>query len=348
MTPHPHLPRAAVALAAVLALLAALTALAPAVHAQSQTGTTIGQFLLIEPSAEYAAQGNAAATARGGVLAAYYNPGALGFTDGVDAAFTHSPWLAEIAFDYAAVSVPLGPSQAVSLSVTSMDSGQMEVRTPEQPQGTGEQFSVRNLAIGLGYGRRFTDRFAGGIQLKYVSETIWNTSAATVALDAGMIYQLPFRAVLGASISNFGTRTRFDGRDLRVRFDQNTGEFGDNDNLPAALETDEFSLPVYFRVGMSVPVQVGDNSRVTLAADAFQPNDNSNSVSIGGEWTYADLISARAGYQNLFLEDGESGLTLGGGVHTSVNGFDVRIDYAWADFGERLGSAQRFSVGLGF
>lgn len=335
--------------AAGLALLAlAAPVLGTPAFAQTQTGTTIGQFLLIEPSAQYAAQGNAAATARTGVQAAYYNAAALGFTQGINAAFTHSPWLADIAFDYAAVSVPIGSQQSLALSVTAMNSGDMEVRTPDQPQGTGERFSVRDLAIGLGYGRRFTDNFAGGVQVKYVSETIWNSSASTVALDAGVIYQLPFQAVLGASISNFGTRTSFDGRDLRVRYDQDTGTFGDNDNLPAALETDEFSLPVYFRVGMSLPVQVGGNSRMTLSADAFQPSDNSNSLSLGGEWTYADLISARAGYQNLFLDDGEGGLTLGGGLHTAVNGFDVRVDYAWADFGNRLGSTQRFSVGLGF
>ena len=332
-------------LAGALLLAAALAA--PA-GAQSKTGTTLGQFLLIEPSAEYAAQGNAAATARSGVLAAYYNVGALGFTEGVNAAFTHSPWLADIAYDYAAVSVPLGAEQSVALSVTSMSSGEMDVRTPEQPQGTGERFTVQDLAIGLGYGRRFTDRFAGGLQVKYISERVWNSSASTVALDAGVIYQLPFQAILGASISNFGTRTRYDGRDLQVRYDQNPDLFGNNDNLPAALKTDDFSLPIYFRVGMSVPVQVGADSRVTLSADAFQPSDNSNSLSLGGEWTYANLVSARAGYQNLFLEDGEGGLTLGGGLHTSVNGFDVHVDYAWADFGSRLGATQRFSVGLGF
>lgn len=332
--------------ALVLVGLAAAFRPAPAA-AQAQTGTTIGQFLLIEPSAEFAAQGNAAATARGSVLATYYNPAALGFAEGIQVAFTHSPWLADIDYNFAAVSVPLGAAQSVSLSVTSLYAGDMLVRTPEQPQGTGELFSVRDLAVGVGYGRRFTDRFAGGLQVKYISETIWNTSASTVALDAGVIYELPFRATLGASVSNFGARTRFDGRDLEIRFDRDPDVFGDNDNLPAALRTDPFSLPIYFRVGMSLPVEVGADSRVTLSADAFQPSDNSNSLSLGGEWTYANLVSARAGYQNLFLQDGEGGLTLGGGLRTRVNGFDLRFDYAWADFGSRLGATQRFSLGLG-
>ena len=321
---------------------------AGAASAQSKTGTTAAQFLLIEPSARVAGQGNVGATARTDALSAYYNPGALGFLEATNAGFSHSAWLADIDYNYAAVAVKLGASQTVSLSVTSLNSGDIAVRTPEQPQGTGELYSVEDVALGVGYGRRFTDRFAGGIALKYVQETIWNSSARTVALDAGVIYELPFRATLGASIANFGVPTRFDGTDLRVRFDQDPDTYGNNDNLPAALETDDFPLPVFFRVGMSVPVQIGADSRLTLAADAYQPSDNGNSLSVGGEWTYADLVSARAGYQNLFLDDAEGGLRVGGGLQYRVSGFDLSFDYAWADHGSRLGAAQRFTLGLGF
>lgn len=331
-----------------LAVLVAALGLTPAALAQSGAGTTSGQFLLIEPSARLAAQGNVGATARADVQAAYYNPGALAFVTGADAQFTHSAWLADIDYNHFAVGVPMGSAQALSLSITSLGSGDMAVRTPEQPQGTGEQFSVNDLAIALGYGRRFSDRFAGGIQVKYVRETIWHTSSNAAAVDVGVIYELPFQAVLGASISNFGSRAKFSGRDLRIRYDQDPGTFGDNDNLPAALETDQYPLPIFFRVGMSVPVQVGANSELTLAADAFQPSDNSNSVNLGAEWTYADLISARVGYQDLFLEDAEGGLTAGAGINYALGDLGFRFDYAWGDHGDLLGTTQRFTLGLSF
>ena len=331
---------------AVLALAAASGAPGPAA-AQSKTGTTVNAFLHIEPSARVAAQGNAGATARTGALDAYYNPGALGFQTATNVGFSHSPWLADIDYNYAAVAVKLDGRNTVSLSVTSLDSGEMDVRTVEQPDGTGARFSVADVALGVGYGRRFTEKFGAGATVKYVQETIMNSASRTAALDVGVIYELPLGAVLGASISNYGTKTAFDGTDLRVRYDQDPDIFGDNDNLPAALKTGEFALPVYFRVGLSVPVEVGA-SRVTASADAFQFNDNSNSLNVGGEWTYADLISARAGYQDLFMEDAEGGLRLGGGIHYDVNGFDFRFDYAWADHGGRLGTTQRFTLGLGF
>lgn len=358
MTPRPAMPRdrherrAARRLTAsrlvgrqLVAVALAMLLASPAV-AQSKTGTTLVPALLIEPSARISAQGNAGATARDGVMAAYYNPGALGFLQGSSAEFAHSEWLADIDYNYAGVALHSG-AQTLSLSVTQLSSGDIDVRTPEQPLGTGERFSVDDLVIGAGYGRRFTDRFAAGAQVKYIREQIWHSATSAVALDMGVIYELPFKAVLGASLTNFGTRSRFDGRDLRVRFDQDPDRFGDNDNLPAALETEDYALPIFFRVGMSLPVEVGANSRLTLSADAYQPSDNSNSVSVGGEWTYANLISARAGYQNLFLEDGEEGLTLGGGLQTSMSGFRVRADYAWGSHNE-LGDIQRFSIGLGF
>ena len=329
-----------------LLLLAALVAAAP-LGAQTKTGTTFGQFLQIEPSAALAAQGNVGATARTDVMSAYYNPGALGFQTSSNAGFSHSSWLAGIDYNYAAVGLKMGSATTVALSVSSLSSGDIDVRTAEQPLGTGERYSVEDLAIGVGVGRQFTDRFGAGATVKYVQETIWRSSARTVALDAGVIYELPFQAVLGASISNFGVPASFDGTDLRIRYDQDPDIFGDNDNLPAALVTEEYALPVFFRVGMSVPVRVGD-SQLTLAADAYQPSDNSNSISVGGEWTYANLISARAGYQDLFLEDGEGGLRLGGGVAYRVSGFDLQFDYAWADHGSRLGATQRFTLGLGF
>lgn len=315
-------------------------------EAQSKTGTTLVQFLMIEPSAQVAAMGNAGATALDGATAAYYNPGVLGRLPQSSAQFTHSPWLADIKYNFASIAFKMGPN-ALLLSVTALDSGDMDVRTPEQPLGTGEQFSVNDLAIGLGYGRQITDRFSAGAQVKFIQETIWHSSLSALALDVGVIYELPFRAYLGASISNFGSRGSFDGRDLRIRYDQDPDVFGDNSNLPAALVTEEYALPIFFRVGVGVPVQLGADSRLMVVADGYQPSDNTNSVSFGAEWSYAELLFLRGGYQNLFMEDAEGGLTLGGGLRYWLSGYGLGFDYAWAGHG-LLGSTQRFTLGFNF
>lgn len=315
------------------------------VRAQSKSGTTIGQFLLIEPSARAAGMGNAAVASFGEPAVGYFNPGAMGHLERSGVEFTHSPWVADITYDYFALALHLGADNTLSLAVTSLSSGDIAVRTVNQPLGTGEQYSVNDLAVGVGLARRITDRFSGGVHVKFVQETIWNSSLHALAVDAGVLYELPFRAYLGASLSNFGSRGSYDGRDLRVRFDQDPNKFGDNSSLPAALETEDYPLPIFFRVGVGYPIAFGRVSNLLLAVDAFHPNDNHESVSVGAEWSFQDLLFVRGGYQNLFLDDTEAGLALGAGLLIDASGFEFRFDYAWSDFG-RLGDAQRFTVGL--
>jgi hypothetical protein len=68
---------------------------------------------------------------------------------------------------------------------------------------------------------------------------------------------------------------------------------------------------------------------------------------MGAEWAWNETLAIRAGYQNLFMQDSEVGLTLGAGLGGLLDQTRYRLNYAWADHG-RLGSTQRFSVGLGF
>ncbi len=317
------------------------------VRAQSKTGTTIGQFLLIEPSAKIAAMGNAGTTMQGEITSAFFNPASLGHMPRSDAQFTYSAWLADITYNYAAVGIRLGAVHTLSLAVTALNSGEMDVRTVDQPLGTGERFSVTDLSFGLGYSRRVTDRFSAGLQVNYIQETIWHSTLNAFGLNFGVLYELPGGPFLGASLSNFGTQGRFDGRDLRIRHDQDDDRFGDNSSLPAALHTEAFSLPILFRVGLGWPVALDESNTFHFVLDAAQPSDNTSSLSFGGEWSFMDILSLRGGYQHLFQQDAETGLTLGLGLNYDIARFAVRIDYAWNDYG-RIGDIQRFTVGFGF
>ena len=65
-------------------------------------------------------------------------------------------------------------------TVTSLRSGDMAVRTVEQPLGTGEQFSVNDIALGVGYGLQITDRVSAGLQINLAQETIWQSPMLAV------------------------------------------------------------------------------------------------------------------------------------------------------------------------
>lgn len=317
-------------------------------YAQTKVGTTIGQFLKIEPSARNAAMGNASASIWGEAIAAFYNPASLGRLRDKQVQFTHSPWLADINYNYLIVGVPIGHLGTFMLHTISLNSGEIDVRTVEQPLGTGERYSVTNFALGAGYGLMLTNRVSVGFQLNYFRETIWNSSADGFSLSLGVQYQFYENGpTLGASLQNFGPRTGYNGRDFYVDYDFDPDKYGDNDQIPAELQAGDFPLPTSFRIGLSYPFRFNENNSIILAADALHPNDNSESVSFGAEWQLLKTLSLRGGYRNLFQEDSEGGLTLGAGLLFGVSDYKFGLDYGWTDYG-RLEQAQRFTLSFRF
>lgn len=338
-------PRLAARLAMVLL---GLSLAATAVQAQSKTGTTLGQFLLLEPDARIAAMGNAGVTASQGIGAIYYNPAAVASVEGREVQVSHSQWLADISFDHVVLAMPVGKWGKGFASVTSLNSGDILVRTVEFPLGTGERYHVSDIALSVGAGRFITDRFSVGVQATYLQETIWNSSAGTMALNVGTLYRTSENGLhIGSSLSHFGTRASFDGRDLRILYDNDPSRYGDNGALPGLRYTDAFALPTLFRVGLGWPHRFNRDHALQLAVDAYHPGDGAESVSLGGEWAFRELFALRAGWQNLMLKDSETGATLGAGIRGQVEEYRYHCDYAWADHG-RLGQAHRLSVGVSF
>jgi len=299
--------------------------------AQTKTGTTIAQFLKIEPGSRLAGMGNAGVALYDGIQSVYYNPAALGALNKSAVQFTHSDWYAGITYDYAAGALTVGGLGNLFASVTSLSSGDIDVRTVDQPLGTGERYSVSDLAIGLGIGRQLTSRFGAGLQVNYLTESIWHTTLNALTLSVGTVYMLSENgARIGASISNIGTTARFTGGDLAVQFDNDPGAHGDNSSLPADQFTDDFPVPILFRAGLAVPRQLSPDSKLLAQVDAFHPSDNTESMSAGAEWMLRNMLSVRAGYQHLFEQDSDLGLTLGAGLQGTLSDMLFQVDYAWA------------------
>jgi len=228
--------------------------------------------------------------------------------------------------------VPVGEWGTDFGSVTALNSGEIDVRTVAQPLGTGERYTVEDVALGFGYGRNITPRFGAGVQLNYLSETIWHSSLHTWTIGVGTSYRVTDGGVtLGASVSNLGTEARYDGRDLAIQYDNDPDRYGDNSALPAEQLTDEFPVPILFRVGMSFPRRLSPVSKLLVTVDAFHPSDNSESMSFGWEWYWKEAFALRAGYQNLFLEDSDVGLTAGLGIQAGLGRHRFHFDYAWAN-----------------
>ena len=74
--------------------------------------------------------------------------------------------------------------------------------------------------------------------------------------------------------------------------------------------------------------------------DAVVPNNQSNYLNIGGELTWNNLISFRAGFNSLFKGSTHNlsnpllgGYAAGFGLQHDFGGFSAKIDYAYANYG---------------
>jgi hypothetical protein len=317
------------------------------IHGQSKTGTTIGEFTLIDPSSKISAMGGAGVTSADEAMASFYNPGSLGALTGTDIQFSYNSWLAGISLNYATAAVKILENASALVTMTQLSSGDINVTTVDQPLGTGEKYNVTDLELGLGFGMKMTDKFSFGVQVNYISERIWHSSVAVFGINFGTLYQLsPGGLRIGASLTNFGTQGHFAGTDLKIRYDLDPTRYGDNSSIPGQISTDYYALPMVFRVGLGYPVTIDGSNVVNLGVDALHPSDNSESVNVGAEWVFNKFLAARIGYQSLFLQDSEVGLTAGGGILYEADGYDLHFDYAWAANG-RLGIVQRITVGIG-
>lgn len=314
----------------------------------TNAGTSAAAFLQIGVGARAQAMGNAGTVIVDDATGMFWNPASVARMGGTaHVAFDHTDWLADTQLDYVGVVLPVSANSAVGLSVISFQMvDEQTVRTVDQPEGTGEFYSASDLALGLTYGVALTDRFSAGVTGKYVHERLWNESASSVAVDLGIRYQTSLPGFnLAASISNFGGDLQLDGRDLLRPYDDDEGN-ASNEQLNVRLDTDAYSLPLFFRFGVGYEQSFGEIHKIVLATDLLHPSDNSEAVNVGVEYTFWDTLSLRGGAISLFEEDRTGRYSLGGGVQRRVmGGIRLAADYAYAQWGV-LNDTHRFTVSI--
>lgn len=317
----------------------------------SKVGTTAAAFLEIGPGSVATSMGGAFVSVANDATALYWNPSGIADFTNNEVTIFHANWIASTYFDYAALVIPLGEVGNLGFSFTSFTMADEMVRTVNLPEGTGEFFSAGDIAVGLSYARKLTDRFAIGFTVKYIQETIWHESASAIAIDAGTIFRTDLfnGLTIGASISNFGTQMKLNGSDIRTFARVNPTLLGSNDQVPYNIELDSWDLPFLFQIGISTNIIKNDDYRFLVSVDALHPNNNYESMNIGGQFSFRDFLFIRGGFRNLFLTDSEGGLTLGVGVNSKLLFSDdfVSFDYAYRNFG-RLDNVHTLSVDIKF
>ena len=315
----------------------------------SKKGTSAAPFLSIGQGARATSMGGAFIGVSDDPSAIYWNPAGLAKLSGVQVIFDHTNWIADINYNFLSASYNVGDLGTIGFSFTGSNIGDMRVTTIDQPEGTGETFTASDVAFSVAYAVNLTDNFAIGFNPKFVNQSIWRMNATAFAMDLGVQYRTPFAGIiLAMSIQNFGTKMKLAGNNTLVQHDLDPANGGNNAYIPSYLETEEWALPLTFRVGLGYTAHFSDSQKLTLAFDALHPSDNFESVNVGAEYWFYDIIALRGGYNSLLLRESKNYLALGFGVKQQLLGnVGVRFDYAYQDFGD-LKNIQKFTLGINF
>lgn len=302
--------------------------------AQSKVGTTAANFLTIPVGPRATGMGGAFVAVANDATTSYWNPGGLSRLAANEFSVVHSEWLVGSNLNWLGLAIKLDEDNSVGISVNQLAYGSEAITTVDQPNGTGQNWDAQDIAFGLSYARNLTDRFSIGGSVKYIQQRIYNESASAFALDIGLLFTTQLKGLrIGMNISNFGTEMQMAGKDLLQPVDIDPAHTGNNDNVVSDLGTDSWTLPLIFTVGLGMDAIETENWRVTLATDAIYPNNQSSYLNVGSEVSWANLISLRVGYNSLFKDAAEEGLTAGVGLNYNFGPLSARVDYSYMDFG---------------
>jgi hypothetical protein len=333
-------------------LIVAATILCTTPSFGQKVGSTSMQFLKVMPSARATALGEAYTVMATGAEAIFWNPGGLAEMENMEFTSTYVDWLFDAQQGALAYALNIRGFGAIGIQLQYVDFGQFEETTterpfindPDNPGLTGRTFSPFSYLIGVSYGRYLTDKFAVGVGMKYVHESLFdsrsvtaqvrqgvfeevNTWAHGLLFDFGIRYNTGYRSIhLGTSVQNFGGDVKY------------------------AKESNPVPLLFRFGVGADLIGANGllypgaENNRLSVAYDIFHPNDYAQQMHVGVEYEFAGLFALRAGYKFNYDFDG---LTLGAGLKHAFESVRLAVDYSYGDMGTYLGNVQRISLGIG-
>ena len=212
----------------------------------------------------------------------------------------------------------------------SFDFGDIEITTPDQPEGGLGTYSPQFINIGVSYAHKFSDRIRTGITFRYISEAIPDASATGFALDAGIQYLTDIggdedlkRTRIGVSLRNVGTPMRFSGDGLKGR-----GSYEGSDvTMTLSTPSERFELPTQVNIAFSQDFYFDANRFHKLtAAGTFTSNSFSyDQFIIGAQYSLKNIIMLRGGllYEEDIFDENESMSVFTG----PTAGFSVNVPF---------------------
>ena len=311
------------------------------------SGTSAANFLKLGVGARQVALGDAASAVVADASALFWNPAAITRIEGHGGVtLVTMDWLVDSRLSYGAVTLNMPMVGSFGFDIQYLDYGKIEETTVYDQDGTGRFFGASDLAAGLTFARRLTDRFAFGVKVKYVREQLANASASAFGFDMGAIFRTTFfnnNMWLAATLTNFGSKMKFSGPDLSVIYTIPGNPA--NKQVPAVLETLEWELPLAFRFGIANYFIKTEQLSWLVSYDVYDSRDFRVRHNLGTEVGYLNAIFLRAGYK--FNYD-EVSFTAGVGLNLQKYlHFPIMFDYSFVNYGP-FGGLHQLTVNLNY
>ncbi len=325
-------------------LILCILCLAPvSVHAQllpnlgrDRAGTSGFQFLKIPVDARSAALGETVVANTRDVSALFWNPAMAAELQDVSVGVSYVSYFADVTMNFAGATYHLaGPAITFGLSVQTLSSGSMDVTTEFEPFGTGETFSLFDIAVGATIAQSLTDLFSYGVTSKFVRESVAGVDQTTVVFDLGIYYRVGNTgAQMAVSVRNFGLDSITDGEISR--------EIISDASVLTERDFESVTPPTTFLLGLTYHMFRADaQSDLFVSAQLNNPNDNAENWNFGAEYIWNELLILRAGYR--FGIEEYTVPSAGIGLMLPYIGPELRFDYGYSQL-ERLGALHRVSL----
>ncbi len=332
------------------ATMLAGAALAPATHAQEREkrAQTTMKFLSVSVDPRAASLGDAVTAVEGLPTTLFYNPAGMARQEvSAQVGVAQTRFIGDIDHNIAAATFAPGDGRfgVVGVSLQHVNYGeQIETIRANNAQGYDELGTFRPMAfaVGAGYAKALSDRFAVGGQVRYASldlgdpvqsrstsgELVFEEAkVGTLVYDFGMLYKTGFYGLnFAVAARNFASQVSFANENNRLPLTLNIGVSVDAAQI-AKLNPSMHSL--------------------TLMADNNLAQDYNEQIRVGAEYGFLNTFYLRGGY--VFPTD-EQGVSLGFGVQRSVYGVGLGLDYAYTDYGafNQFGRVHRAAVRFSF
>ncbi len=345
---------------AALTIISALTLMTSGVQAgnKDRSGQAGAPELLINPWAGSAGWGGVNTANVRGVESMFGNIAGLSFVNKLELGFTQTSWLkgTDIGISNFGLGVRAGETGVIGISVFSMQFGELDVTTTDQPDGTGATFKPSLLNFALSYAKTFSNSISAGMTIRIISESIPDASAQGLSIDAGVMYVAGERdqAKFGISLRNLGPTMKFTGDGFSIKaFFQ-----GNENSISVYQRSESFELPTQLRIGASYDFLIGETSRLTAAANFTSNSFTKDQFGLGLEYSFKEILILHAGYNyetgiTNAVNDPErtnayNGLALGGTIEVPLSkksDLKLGIDYAYQST-DNFNGTQSFGVRL--